>query len=293
MTDLNLVQARAFCDTVRLGSFSAAAERAGLTQPAISLQVRQLEAALGVRLVDRAGKRIRATPAGAVLLERFPRVEAELAGAIEALQPFRNGASDRIRIGTGATACIYLLPPILETLKKEMPGLEIVVQTGNTPEIVKQVEMNALDVGLVTLPIGGKALAVTEIRRDPLLAVAAPGAHMPARASASFLAAQPLILYEDGGNTRRIVDRWFARAGVAATPIMALGSVEAIKKLVAAGLGWSVLPATAMQAETAAGTLTARPLSPPLDRRLGIVLRHNKRLSRGLRELVAALPPGR
>jgi len=106
---------------------------------------------------------------------------------------------------------------------------------------------------------------------------------------AKELARHPVLLYEPGGQTRRLADVWFARAGVALQPAMSLGSVEAIKELVAAGLGCAMLPGMAVQDTHHGSALEVRPLSPPLRRTLAIVLRKDKRLHRGLRETVAAL----
>jgi len=103
------------------------------------------------------------------------------------------------------------------------------------------------------------------------------------------LAERPLVLYETGGHARRVVDDWFLRAGLAAKPIMELGSVEAIKKLVGAGMGCAVLPQLAVGRNGAADGLHVRPLTPRLRRKLGLVLRRDKQPDRGLREVVKAL----
>ncbi len=295
MTGFTLEQLRTFADVVELGSFSAAAERAGVSQPAISQQVRQLERQLDLRLVERVGRRTQATPAGLLLLGHARQIREEVASALQALAPHRDGVLGRARIGTGATACIYLLPPVLRALRDRMPGLDITVQTGNTAEILRLLEANDLDLALVTLPAPGRSLLVTKVHEDALVAVfpADPGtrgsAAAPAAATPAMLADRPLLLYEGGGNTRRIIDRWFARAGRAPKPVMELGSVEAIKQLVGAGLGWAVLPALAVAAVQPHSAVATAPLSPPLSRSLGLALRRDKLLSRGLRETVAAI----
>ncbi|MGI6851381.1 LysR family transcriptional regulator [Mesorhizobium sp. 1B3] len=290
MKDLNLGQLRTFADVVELGSFSAAAERAGISQPAVSLQIRQLERQLGVRLVERVGRRAQATPAGHDLLAHAARIQEEVARAIEATVPHRRGAAGRIRIGTGATACIYLLPRVLKQLKEDMPGLEIIVHTGNTADVLKLLEANRLDVALVTLPASGRAFVVDEIYRDELVAVVPDGEDAPSQAvSPAFMAGKPLLLYESGGNTRRLVDRWFLRAGFAPKPAMELGSVEAIKQLVGAGLGWAILPKLAVDRAPLSEEIAWRSLSPRLSRSLAIIMRRDKHMSRGIREMVAAL----
>ena len=144
-------------------------------------------------------------------------------------------------------------------------------------------EAGALDIALVTLPIrASRATVATQLAVDPLLALL-PKALAPDAPSvnAAQLAGLPLILYEVGSNTRKLVDDWFARANVAASPIMELGSVEAIKVLVASGLGASILPRLALKA--AARTTVVCPLRPALARDLAYVLRKDKVIDRGLR----------
>lgn len=287
---LDLDHLRAFADVIELGSFSAAAQRAGLTQPAISLQIRQLETRLGVKLIERVGRRARPTAAGTELLDHAARIDNLVSQALAEMARHATGQLGRIRLGTGATACIYLLPPVLRELRRRFPALDITVSTGNSPDVVAAVEENRLDLGLVTLPASGRMLEVTPLIEDEFVAIAPlQTTPLPARPAPADLAALPLILYEPGGNTRRLVDGWFAGAGVTLRPVMSLGSVEAIKELVGAGLGCAVLPRLSIRQEEARGMLQVRSLSPPLHRSLALVLRQDKPLRRELREMIAAL----
>ena len=290
MHGLKLDHLQTFHDVIDLGSFSAAAERRNLTQPAVSMQMRQLERQLGVRLIERIAKRATPTPAGRTLIDHIRRIEAEIEGAVEAMAEHATGTTGRVRLGTGATACIYLLPPMLRVLRASFPGLAIVVSTGNTTAIVKAVEDNTIDVALVTGPVSGRSLDVTSVLRDEFVGVFAPD-DAPAKptVTAEALSRRPLVLFEPGSNTRRLVDHWFQRAGPSPVPVMELGSVEAIKEMVAAGLGCSVLPHMAMATAGGRKQLVARTLSPRLHRTLAIVVRRDKRLSRGLQRVIEAL----
>ncbi len=290
MRRLNLDQLEAFVEVVRVGSFSAAAARLNLTQPAVSQQVAQLERRVGTRLIERVGRRAQPTPAGEELLEHAARIDGAVSAAFDAMGRFASGDSGRVRLGTGATAAIYLLPPVLRGLRRRLPGLEITVATGNSADIVKAVQDNALDVGLVTLPVSGRSLDVTPLLDDEFVAVTARDSPpLPSRVTAAALAGRPILLFEPGGQTRQVADRWFARSGVEVRPAMALGSVEAIKRLVAAGLGCAVLPAVATGDPGDAAQLVVRRLSPRLHRKLALVVRRDKVLQRGLRETIAAL----
>jgi len=130
------------------------------------------------------------------------------------------------------------------------------------------------------------AQGVVPVLDDDFVAVGPrDAATAAARASARWLAARPLVLFEPGANTRRLIDEWFARAGVRARPVMELGNVEAIKELVAAGLGWSVLPALSVRTPSRRRQLAVLPLAPRLQRQLAWVLRRDKPLNRALRQV--------
>src|SRR5258705_1837541 len=155
MSRLSLDHLQTFAHVIELGSFSAAAQRLKLSQPAISLQMKQLEGRLGVRLIDRIGRRTSATAAGEELLSQARRIEGTVAAALEAMKRHSKGTAGRVRLGTGATACIYFLPPILRSLRNRFPELDIVVSTGNTPAVLESIEENTIDLGLVMLPLPG------------------------------------------------------------------------------------------------------------------------------------------
>ncbi|RBO51165.1 LysR family transcriptional regulator [Rhodovulum sp. BSW8] len=288
---LNLLHLATFADVAALGSFSAAAEKAGISQPAVSQQVRQLERHFGVRLLERVGKRVRPTEAGQIVIEGARRIGEELDAVRAAVEPHRDGRAGRVRIGTGATACIHLLPPVLGRLKRAFPGLDFVVRTGNSTEIQRLLEQNLLDLAIVTLPAAGRALETSPLCDEALLAVG-PAATAGAPTTPQAMAARPLILYDSAGHTRGLIDGWFRAAGLRPAPIMELESVEAAKELVAAGLGWSILPASSVARPGASGGLAVQPLDPPLGRQLALQLRRDKRLSPGLRHTVAAIRKG-
>lgn len=289
MSNLSLDQLQAFVDVVELGSFTAAAERRGLSQPAVSLQLRQLERRLGVTLIERIGRKCQPTPAGDELLGYAHQIDRLVGSATEAMTRHGKGAMGRVRLGTGATACIYLLPAMLRELRRKFPTLEITVTTGNTADFLKAIEENSIDVGLVTLPAAGRMLDVTPVLDDEFVLIAPQDMPLPAKVDPAWLAGRPVILFEPGGRTRSIADAWLSQAGVALRPIMSLGSVEAIKELVGAGLGCAVLPGMAVAGHRAPSGVAVRSLTPNLKRTLAIVVRRDKKLHKGLVETIRAL----
>jgi DNA-binding transcriptional LysR family regulator len=287
-----LRQLRTFATAMEIGSLTQAARALHLTQPAVSQQLRELERALGVRLLERANGRVVPTAAGSAILGPVRRAQAAVAEIAAVALACRSGEAGRVRLGTGATACIYLLPRILAAARRRMPGLEIIVETGNTPDILRRVEQGTLDAGLVTLPSAlNRALVRVKLRRDELVALMPAATALDGAITPAQLAAQPLILYERGGDTRGIVDAWFRSGGVTPRPIMELGSVEAIKVLVGSGLGASVLPRLAL--EQAVPGARQCPLRPTTARELGLVMRKEKILDRGMQAITRALELGR
>ena len=202
--DLNPAHVRTLREIARHGSFSRAAESLHLSQPAVSLHMRQLEARCGTALLERVGKRAFPTPAGAVLLEHAGRAFAELEAAQEALRQLRGVVAGRLRLGTGATASIHLLPPLLGRMRARYPELELIVVTGNSPEIAAAVSANELDVALVTLPVTGRQLQVTPLLLDPLVAVGPPAQAWPGRGAltAAELARGGTAADRDGAGQR-------------------------------------------------------------------------------------------
>ena len=274
--DINPAHVRTLQAIARSGSFSRAGETLHLSQPAISHHVRHLERDVGVSLLIRRGRRASPTEAGAVLLEHAGRAFKVLDEAREAIQRLQGRVAGRVAVGTGATASIYLLPPVLRRLRARYPELDLVVVTGNSGEIAAAVSRGDLDVGVVTLPVPvGRGLAVSPFYVDRLVVIAPPIARWKRRApmTATELAHEPVILYEHGGTIRRVVDDWFRRGRATPRVAMELGNAEATKKLVGAGLGLSIVSEIAVKADARAGALRLIPLRPALHRKIGIVRR--------------------
>jgi DNA-binding transcriptional LysR family regulator len=289
MRRLSLDQLHAVVEVVELGSFSAAARSLNLTQPAVSLQVRELEQRLGVQLVERLGKRAYATAAGAELIERAHRIEREVDDAIDAMRRRRDGGLARIRIGTGGSILAYLLPPALRTLRRKHPNIEIVVMTGTTDEIAARIGRNDLDIGLVTMPVVERSLSVVLVRSDPMVAVLPPTEQdAPRTLDAATLGRYPLIFDSTGATMHQIARGWFRAAGIEPRAAMELGHA-AMRNLISAGLGASILPIEAVLGDSSNAPVVLRPLDPPLTRTLAIIRRSDKRDELALTQVHEAL----
>ena len=290
MTTLNLGYLTTFRLVIQRGSFSAAADLLGISQPAVSLQIRQLEQFLQTRLVERTGRGIKPTAAGQALLVHGERIQQAVDEAIRSVSEFSHDVSGTITLGTGATACIHLLPPLLQQLGRDYPLLRVGVTTGNTLDIVRAIEENRLDMGLVTLPVSGRALDVTPVMDEEFVFIASLDQQDGFQSlTPAALHAQPFIAFESGSGTRALIDGWFAAEGRILTPVMQLGSIEAIKRMVRAGLGYSIVPRMAVDLAADREGLCVLSLTPVLQRQLAVVMRQDKILSKGIAGIIRIL----
>ncbi len=277
MRNLNLDQLRSLNEVVELGSFTEAAKRLHLTQPAISQQIRELENRCGLRLVERVGKRAMATPAGSELIMHGRRIMADAEHALAAVRRHKQGTAGRVRLGTGPTALAYLLPPVLRELRDVHPNIEILVTTGTTHSISDALLSNEIDIGFTALPVEAKELYAEPVRTDPMVAIL-PGAEhtIPAKVTPADVAVRALILEYQRVPHPQLSRAWLQAGGVQVRPAMEFDSIEAIKSAVSAGLGMSIVPGPAMSQDQRMNSIVVRPLDPPLMRTLGLVRRRGR-----------------
>jgi DNA-binding transcriptional LysR family regulator len=270
MRSLNLDQLRTLTEVVSLGSFSAAARRLNLTQPAVSLQIRELEARCGVRLIERTGKFMAPTAAGRELIGQADR-------ALAAMRRHKGGHVGRVHLGTGPTALAYLLPPVLQRLRERYPDIELTVTTGTTNDIAEQLLANGLDLGFTALPVEGDGLAATPVRTDEMVAIL-PGteADIPLIITPSDVERRALILEYQRIPHTQLSRAWLRAAGIEVRPALEFSSIDAIKDAVSAGLGMALVPSPAVSHGPPVNGIVVRPLDPPLNRTLGLVQRRNK-----------------
>ena len=223
MRSLNPDHLRALIEVVAQQSFTRAAKRLNLAQPTISLQIRELEARLGVRLVDRLGKRAFATAAGRELIEHAQRIHQETDRLLAAMRRHRDGWLGQVRIGSSTTALIYHLPPVLQRLRREQPNIELVVTTGTTTGVVERLLRNDVDLGIVSLPISERQLDIVPLKGEPLVAIfAARTRNLPARITPQFLLQYPLLLEFARAHVRALIIDWLSAGGTEPRPAMEL-----------------------------------------------------------------------
>jgi len=291
MRSLNLDQLRAFVEVVERGSFTAAAKELNLTQPAVTHQVQELERRFQVSLVERFGKRAYLTQAGEKLIEHARTLLDEDSRAHVAMRRFGDGWLGRVRVGTSMTLLMYVLPPILRQLKTDHPQLEINLKTGLTTTTLQMLKINALDLGLCALPVEDPAFETVPLLNDELVAIlpAALG-QVPKKVTPAFLSQCPLILGSENSALRRTIADWLALAGPPPRPLMEFDNVEAMKSVVAVGLGASIVPSLSLGAgHVSAANMLVRSLSPRVSRRVGLVRLRGKRGTDGMELVFEAL----
>jgi DNA-binding transcriptional LysR family regulator len=280
---LSIDQLRTLVEVVELGSFSAAARRLNLTQPAVSQQIKELELRCGVRLLERIGKTVVATAAGRDLVARAERIGAEADRALAAMRRHRDAQIGRLHLGTGPTVLAFLLHPVLHGLRDRYPMLELVVTTGTTGDIVEQILSNDIDLGFTALPVQEPELEATPVRTDELVAILpASETDIPPAITPADVSRRTLISEYQRGDRARLSRVWMRAGGFEARPAMVFDDVQARIAAVAAGLGMGFIPKPiANQGPSLAGTVL-RPLDPPLIRTLGLVQRRSRSDSRAL-----------
>jgi len=277
MRSVNPDHLRALAEVVAQGSFTRAAKRLNLAQPTISLQIRELEMRLGVRLVDRMGKRAFATAAGRELIEHAERLAREGERLLAAMRRHRDGWLGQVRIGSSTTALIYHLPPVLARLRKEHPNIELVVTTGTTTGVVERMLRNEIDLGVVSLPINERVLDLVPLMTEPMVAIFSDRTEgLPSKVTPQHLLQHTLILEYTRAHVRALIMGWLAGDGAEVRPAMELDNLEAVRRMVAAGLGASIVPAAVVSEPHAGSDIVSRPLEPALTRTLVLAQRRDK-----------------
>ncbi|MDP2873208.1 MAG: LysR family transcriptional regulator [Bacillota bacterium] len=273
-----LSQLETFATVARVASFTRAAADLNLSQPAVTQHVAALETELGCKLFDRKGRTVSLTPAGEKLLACQRKVGGALAELRQELAGLRGGAAGRLAVGAGLTICIFTLPALLAAYRQQHPHVDLHVRSGRTQEVLRMVLEEQVDLGLVTSPVRHRLLDTVPLYRDRMLVIARPDhplARRGAEVEPAALGACRLILFERGSGFRTYLEEVFESHGVLLRPDMELDSIEAIKEMVNAGLGISVVPEMAVARELASGTLVSLTLHgwPPMERTTSMIIR--------------------
>ena len=255
---MEIRQLRAFVAIAESGTFTAGALRVHVTQAAISMQIRQLETEIGAKVFVRAPRHVILTEAGEQLLRRARHILREHDAALDEIAELAGAERGRLRIGSASAMVLTeQLPAILKELRKQHPAADISVTSGTSEVLVDQILAGEVDVAFVSLPVDVRGIKTERLSQDQLVAIASPRHKLAKQRtiSAYTLAGERLILGERGGNTRRLIDQFFAQAGVSLRVAMELSRQQAIRRMVEEDMGVGIVPLQSVKEEVEKGKL--------------------------------------
>ena len=278
---LTLRQLKVFEAVARHLNYTRAAEELFLTQPAVSMQIRQLEGSLGVALFEQLGKRIHLTDTGREVLT-YARAITQLLEELESVLDRGKGVTGgRLRISVATTAN-YFIPILLATFNKRFPGVTITLDVTNRESLLRQLTENVVDVVIMGQPPAGLDVEAEVFLENPLVVVAPPGHPLVGakRIPLARLQDEVFLVREPGSGTRVAMERFFSEHGMRLTTGMEVASNEAIKQSVQAGLGLGLLSRATLEQELALERLVVLDVAElPIMRHWYVVHRRGKRLS--------------
>ncbi len=243
-----------FCAVVRAGSLNLAAEHLHLSQPAVSKQIRAMEAELGVQLLVRSTRGVELTPVGRQVYRLARRALAVEAGCHRAAESWRDPWSGRLIVGAGLTLTLFTLPPVIQAFRQRVPDVRLELVTGDSRESLARLLAFEVDVALVTSPEPHPEVQMVPLFLDPLVVVGAPGSVLPRRIGE--MGGMALIAFRHGSGLRQYVDQVLESHGARPHVAMEFDSIEAIKTMAGLGLGLALLPLSAVREDVAAARLT-------------------------------------
>ncbi len=281
MRHATLRQLRIFEAVARLGSYSRAAEEVHITQPAVSVQMRQLEALVGLPLIELVGKALTLTAAGREVLEYSRRILEEQRDAEKAIAAIRGVDAGELAIAVVSTAK-YFAPRVLMEFWHAYPGLQLKLNIQNRDLTLRALSNNDVDLAIMGRPPEKMAAVAEKFAPHPHVIIAPANHHLAKRKSIRLeeIVNEPFLVRELGSGTRLLTDRLFANHGLQLNPRMEIASNETIKQAVIAGMGLSLLSAHTLGLEGRMRRLIVLNVKGlPLVRNWHVIYRKGKRLT--------------
>lgn len=282
MAHPSLRQLRVFQAVALHSSFTRAGDQIGLTQPAVSRCVTELEQHLGIKLLDRTTREVVLTEAGRSLAVRLARVLEDLDSVLLDVRGLATQRQGRVRVASSPTLSANLLPECIARCRQEHPGLELLLLDRMQHDALASVLSGEVDFGVVIEPEPGRS---DELYAEPILSepfcLVCPPTHRLARQRSvrwAALAGEPLVLLDHASGSRRLIDDALRQHGVQAPVAQEVGHVTTIFRMLDAGLGISVVPTLALPPAGLQG-LEVRPLTPRVERAIVLVRRANRALA--------------
>ncbi|MCL6604844.1 MAG: LysR family transcriptional regulator [Paenibacillus sp.] len=267
---------RVFVTVVEQSHFSKAGELLNLSQPGVSLHIRNLENELGAKLLHRSPKQVRLTEAGAILYKHAKQILAHYEEAGQEIQMLQDQVTGSIHIGASFTIGEYILPAKLAEFANQYPQVNLQVTIGNTEEIIGAVRMNQLDIGFIEGQTVDADLSVIPYMKDEMIIVS-PSSHPLSETMVvenEMLQNQVWVLREHGSGTRAFSDHFMQEAAITAKRTYIFNSSQGVKEAVAAGLGVAMLSRWIVRKELAMGEIKELRIRYNLLEREFSIIRH-------------------
>jgi DNA-binding transcriptional LysR family regulator len=262
-------------------SFTRAAEQLHMTQPAVTHQIRQLEEDFNTRLFDRENNKISLTAAGQEVLRYADKIIGLYGDMAESVKSLTGDTTGLVTLGASTTIAEYMLPGLLGEFQRQFPDVQVRLRVANTDAIVSLVADNTIDLGVVEGEVNNQYLLVEDCQADELRVIFPPD-HALSELDAvppQELLNYPFIFREDGSGTRSVIAGFLQDHGLHENQLnqpFELGSTEAIKGAVQAGMGVSIVSRSALQKEERLQLLESRPMQPPVIRTFYFVRQRHK-----------------
>ncbi|KTT14491.1 LysR family transcriptional regulator [Pseudacidovorax intermedius] len=278
--NVSLRQLRVFLAVAQLRNFSRAGQEVGLTQPAVSRAIHELESQLGLKLLDRTTREVALTEAGRALALKLARVLDELDQSLAEVRDLGRLRRGKVRVASSPTLSAYLMPACIAACVREEPDIQLLLLDRIQQDVLTSVRAGEVDFGVVIEPSADDDLHSEPIMRDPFVLVVPQGHRLARKAAApwSALDGEPLVLLDHASGSRRLIDEALARHGAQCPVAQELGHPTTVFQMVVAGLGISVMPALGLPPGGLAG-LQVRPLTPKVERAIVLVHRRNRQPS--------------
>ncbi|ENM2492439.1 LysR family transcriptional regulator [Serratia marcescens] len=276
----SLKQLRVFVAVSRHGSFSRAGEAIGLTQSAVSHSVKELEAEVGVRLLDRTTREVVLTDAGLRLANRVERLLDELQAALLDARSFGVQRSGTVRVATSQTISAHLMPQCIAAGEREYPQIRIMLRDQAQQQVLHSVRNAEVDFGIVVDPVQAVDLECEAVLHEPFLLLCRDDHPFAAQQEVRWSALNGcrLVLQDYASGSRPLIDSALRQQGVEAQVVQEIGHPATLFPMVAEGIGISIFPALALPLPEG-GRLRVRRLVPEINRALMLVRRKNRSLT--------------
>jgi DNA-binding transcriptional LysR family regulator len=276
----SLKQLRVFVAIARHGSFSRAGEAIGLTQSAVSHSVKELEAEVGVRLLDRTTREVVLTDAGLRLANRVERLLDELQAALLDARSFGVQRSGTVRVATSQTISAHLMPQCIAAGEREYPEIRIMLRDQAQQQVLQSVRNAEVDFGIVVDPVQAVDLECEAVLHEPFLLLCRDDHPFAAQQAVRWSALNGcrLVLQDYASGSRPLIDSALRQQGVEAQVVQEIGHPATLFPMVAEGIGISIFPALALPLPEG-GRLRVRRLVPEINRALMLVRRKNRSLT--------------